>query len=233
MRLAVLGCSGPWPDPNGACSGYLVTYGEHSLLLDMGSGVLSRLLRYQAPEELDGVLLSHWHHDHASDLLVYQYYLEQHRGNPPIYAPLDEHPLRNLCGALNLQDLHDAGKLGPFALNVCPVEHSVPTYAWKVQAGGKTLVYTGDVSKITDSLVGFAHDADLLICDAAFLSADWHEGMPHLSAKMAGELAKTTKGAHLLISHYSPKQSQRDLLSDARSVYPKVTLATAGLQLSV
>lgn len=233
MRLTVLGCSGPWPDPHGACSGYLVNFGNHSLLLDMGSGVFGRLLRCQSPEELDGILLSHWHHDHACDLLVYQYYLGQHGARPPIYAPEEELPLRNLCLDMNLHSLRDAGTLGPFKLSTCPVEHSVPAYAWKVKAGDKALVYTGDVSKITESLVDFVHDADLLLCDAAFLSSQWKEGMPHISARMAGELAQTTKGAHLVITHYAPTQSHRDLFADVREVYANVTLAYAGLQLDV
>ena len=40
MRLTVIGCSPAWPNPGGACSGYLV---EGRLLLDCGPGVLSRL----------------------------------------------------------------------------------------------------------------------------------------------------------------------------------------------
>ena len=38
MRLTVLGCNGPYPAPEGACSGYLVEAEGAALQLDLGSG---------------------------------------------------------------------------------------------------------------------------------------------------------------------------------------------------
>ena len=70
MRLHVLGCHGPWPCAGGATSGYLIEQGEQTLLMDCGAGVLGKLLALCDPAALSGVLLSHLHADHASDLLV-------------------------------------------------------------------------------------------------------------------------------------------------------------------
>lgn len=234
MRLTVLGCNGPWPAPDGACSGYLCALDGHALLLDMGSGVLSRLLPRTDPAALDAVLVSHWHHDHTSDLTVFQYYLQLHRGAVPVYAP-DEGPmpLRAACAGLDLRELRSAKSIGPFDLSFCPVCHAVPDYACKVRAGGRTLVYTGDVGRVDERLTAFVHDADLLICDGAFLSDRWSPRLPHISAKQAGELAATTDHARLLLTHYSPEQDADALLRDARIAHGNAVLARPGLQLDV
>ena len=56
MRLTVLGCNGPYPAPEGACSGYLVEAEGAALQLDLGSGVLARLTGRMPPEELTALL---------------------------------------------------------------------------------------------------------------------------------------------------------------------------------
>ena len=43
MKLHILGTSGPFPESNGATSGYLLEADETLIQLDLGSGVLSRL----------------------------------------------------------------------------------------------------------------------------------------------------------------------------------------------
>lgn len=87
MRLTVLGCFGPFPAAGGACSGYLVESGETKLLLDCGSGVLKNLLRVCPLSALTGAVISHLHMDHASDLGVLRYALEQSGRQLPVVAP--------------------------------------------------------------------------------------------------------------------------------------------------
>ena len=55
MRLTVLGNNGPYPAPGGACSGYLLESdsGETKILLDCGTGVLSRLTDRISLDELE------------------------------------------------------------------------------------------------------------------------------------------------------------------------------------
>ena len=43
MRLTVLGKSPSWQDAGGACSGYLVEEGGHTVLVDCGNGVFAKL----------------------------------------------------------------------------------------------------------------------------------------------------------------------------------------------
>ena len=68
MRLTVLGCSGSYPGPECACSGYLVQGGGVNVLLDLGPGCLANLQRHLAVTDIDAVVLSHSHPDHWVDL---------------------------------------------------------------------------------------------------------------------------------------------------------------------
>ena len=97
MDLMVIGCDGTYPSANGACSGYLVRAGDARILMDCGSGVMSKLMALMDPARLSAVILTHWHNDHASDMLVLRYYLQIHKRKLAVYAPLEQHPLMRLC----------------------------------------------------------------------------------------------------------------------------------------
>ena len=90
MKLHILGVSGPFPESNGATSGYLLETGDALLQFDLGSGVMARLTALMPPESLSALFLSHWHFDHTADLTVLLYRLAAMGKILKIYAPVDE-----------------------------------------------------------------------------------------------------------------------------------------------
>jgi ribonuclease Z len=69
MKITLLGTGSPLPDPHRAGPATLVTTGTTSVLIDAGRGVVSRLAAAGSlPVLLQGVLLTHLHSDHVSDL---------------------------------------------------------------------------------------------------------------------------------------------------------------------
>ena len=76
MKLHILGVNGPFPESNGATSGYLLEAEDTLLQFDLGSGVLARLTALMPPESLSALFLTHWHFDHTADLTVLLYRLE-------------------------------------------------------------------------------------------------------------------------------------------------------------
>ncbi len=68
MTLTVFGCDGSWPGPGGAGSGYLIECAGTRLLVDAGPGTFANLQRSIDPATIDGVVLSHRHPDHWTDL---------------------------------------------------------------------------------------------------------------------------------------------------------------------
>ena len=65
VRLTVIGCSPAWPNPGGACSGYLV---DGRLLLDCGPGVLAKLRLREPWPTVEAIAITHLHLDHWGDL---------------------------------------------------------------------------------------------------------------------------------------------------------------------
>src|SRR3954462_5103671 len=71
IKITVLGCSGSYAGPGGACSGYLVQGGGVNLWLDAGPGTLANLQEHLELDALNGIVISHSHPDHWVDLLPF------------------------------------------------------------------------------------------------------------------------------------------------------------------
>jgi ribonuclease Z len=69
VKITLLGTGSPLPDPNRAGPSTLVQAGGANLLFDCGRGVLMRLAGSLTPvSQLTGLLLTHLHSDHLTDL---------------------------------------------------------------------------------------------------------------------------------------------------------------------
>lgn len=234
MELMVIGCDGTYPSANGACSGYLVKAEGGCVLMDCGSGVLSKLMALMDPADLDAVILTHWHNDHASDLLVLRYYLQLHRRRMTLYAPMDESPLRKLCegSEFDLKDISKAERIGAFGVQAQRTSHPVPCYAVRLSHGGKALVYTGDTNR-WEPLAEFCRGADALICDATFRKESWREQLPHLTSAQAAELGKAAGAKRTILTHFQPDSDPKSLVAEAKEVYGACEAAAAGVWLTL
>lgn len=229
MKLTVLGCNGPFPEAGGACSGYLLQTADTSVLLDCGTGVLAALTARMPPEALDAIVLSHLHYDHISDMLPLIYRM-QGKKRMTVYAPeapVAVHAL--LEEAFDMHPLERGGVIGSLRLAAMPVRHPVSCCAVRLEGAGKAFCYTGDTNTCP-GLAAFAGGCDLLLADGCFSDALWAENKPHLSARLAAELAVSAGAARLVVTHFTPGIPRETLLREAQSVYPDALLAHAGLQ---
>ena len=234
MKLICLGVNGPYPAVDGATSGYLVYHNDTRLQMDMGSGTLSALCRYTAPEQLTAVLLSHWHYDHCSDMLPLIYRMESlvAQGAEPldVYAPLDKRALaREALLASPAFRVHEVKpgeclQLGDIQVQVGAARHPVPAVMYRLTVAGRSLCYTGDTNEVA-GLVDFAQGCDLLLADGLFPEAAWAEGKSHLSAVLAAQLAKEAGAGRVVITHLNPAIDPVGLLAEARTVRPDAVLA--------
>ena len=233
MKVHILGCSGPFPESGGATSGYLLEAGDQLLQFDFGSGVLSRLTSRMAPEELSAVFLSHWHYDHTADLLPLIYRLQALGVSLPLYAPADSgSPVRQIAASSGCFLLHDlkAGDcvtLGDVRITVGEARHPVPGIGFRAEREGRAFGYTGDTNTLP-SLASFYAHCDLLLADGLFPVSAWSSEKPHLSAALAAELARDAGAGQLILTHLNPLFSPDLLLSEARGIFSRVSLAASG-----
>ena len=239
MKLTVLGNNGPYPGANGACSGYLLECGETRILLDCGSGVLSRFQEYCRLEDLTHIILSHLHYDHMNDMMVLRYAIESHekRGKPidqiKLYLPAEPKETYDKITSKGMFDTTEIAEdlnlnIAGLQISFKRVNHPLICFAVKVQEHTKTFVYSGDTA-YTPAIIELAKSADLFLCDSGLLSKDKKaENAPHFTAYEAGAAAKEAGVKRLLLTHFFPKDDTSQHLKEARENYPEAELAVQG-----
>jgi ribonuclease BN (tRNA processing enzyme) len=206
LAVTVLGCSGSYPGPGGACSGYLVQGGGTSVWLDAGSGTLANLQRHVPLDGIDAVVISHEHVDHWTDLehLAVAYKWVVDRRGVPVYAQDSLYPLLRVGPAADVFDWRPIGDgstvaIGALDFHFSQTDHSVPTLASRVDCAGRALAYSADTGPGWGFEV-FGEGIDLALCEATYLS-DQEGNLPHLSARQAGDLARRAGVDRLVITH--------------------------------
>ncbi len=226
MFITCLGVFGPYPSAGHATSGYLVSSEDSLALLDCGSGVVSRLLRFASPLDLSAVVISHWHYDHMSDLFVLGYLLQDAKKNLPLISPEIPPDIKAVLSKLpfEFKDIETVHNIGGLSFSTARTRHPVTCFAVKLESENASFVYTGDLAD-ESNLIPFCENADLLLCDAAFSDEFRNENAAHMSARMAAELAEKTKGARLALTHFIPGTDLDALLLEAARIYKNVCLA--------
>ena len=79
-------------------------------------------------------------------------------------------------------------EVGPFRLTTAQVAHPVEAYGLRLQAGDRSLTYSGDTGPC-QSLVDLACGTDLLLSEASFVDGSTNPTDLHLTGREAGEAA--------------------------------------------
>ena len=238
MRLTVVGCSGSAPGPASAASCYLVEEDGFRLLLDLGNGSFGTLQGLVDPDTVDAVFLSHLHADHCLDVapyIVWHRYSGRSSGRPvPLYAPVgadrrlalaygeDGGPIDDVFTAMAVGP--GSFSLGPFTATTVRTQHPVECHAIRLDAGGRSLVYSGDTGACED-LVSLARGADVLLAEAAHPDGVAQPPGLHLTGRQAGEHAAAAGVGRLLVTHVPSWIDADAQLAAARSVFPASELA--------
>lgn len=213
LRLTVLGCATPYPTADNPCSGYLVSGGTR-LWVDTGSGTLAQLQRYVRLDDLDAIWISHLHADHSADLLTAYYgalFADIQLAAPiPLYGPpgiadrlahfLTNTPTRSpVESAFAVHELHDGHQVqvGGLTLTSRAVEHGLPAFALRVEAAGRSLVYSGDTAPCT-SLTSLAKGCDVLLCEAESAQVPAEGEQVHHTPEDTGD---TAGAGRLIVTH--------------------------------
>jgi ribonuclease BN (tRNA processing enzyme) len=236
MELIVVGSGTGVPSLRRGSPGYGVKAGGRLFFLDLGPGVLRAMLRYDLNfSEIDVLALSHLHPDHVADLVPFifatryslgytrtePFHLLAARGFSDFYEHLKgafgqwvEPP----PGLMRLRELDPAGGeavvLGEVVIKSAPTNHTEGSLAYRVEAEGKALVYSGDTDE-SDSLVELARGADLLVLECA----NPFKVPGHLTPAEAGRLAAQAGVPRLVLSHFYPPCDEVDVAALAAAEF--------------
>ncbi len=185
-------------------AGYLVEVGGKRVLLEAGPSILPALKQNQvATDTLDLLIVSHLHGDHFGGLpfLFLEYMWEVPRKRPlVIVGPrnLEQRTwilMRTMFSRFKLEGIRkklhfkvlDPGKsirVAGMKVSAIRSPHTNPdvSLSIKLEAGGKTVVFSGD-SGWNEELVKFSEGADLLICECTYYESShlrFHMNYPEL-----------------------------------------------------
>ena len=243
MKLTILSTATPYPRPDRPCSGYLVQHGDTSIWVDAGTGTLAELQRHLPLAEVDAIWISHAHADHTADLLTAFYALRFADVALPHPIPLIGPPglVDRMVGflghrsALLIPEVFEVTDMrgwqervvGDLSLGWGPLDHGVPAFGLRVEAGGSVLAYSGD-SAYCESLVELAEGADLFLCEAG---ASQHppDGAVHCTPEDAARIAHEAGCGRMVLTHVDAP----DARARAHAGFPSVELAEPGLAFEV
>lgn len=226
LKLTVLGYLGGYPANGIGTSSYLLESSGFHLLIDCGSGALLSLEDVLDPLKLNGLILTHYHHDHTADVGVLQYYWQLHSKRYdeavlPIYGhQLDSQNFKGLDWPNSTKgiayDPNASLDVGPFSITFLKMHHPVPAFGLRIteKSSEKVLVFTADTNYFPE-IAPFAHDADLLMTDTNFYAGKtgtkWH-----MTSTESGRVAKDAGVKKLLLTHLPADGDQHQLLLEAQ-----------------
>lgn len=244
MKLTVLGKYGPYPAVGGATSGYLLETGKSSFVLDMGSGVFSRLEGKIAPEKVDCIIISHFHADHCADLPILGYYLQRLDkagkidGKIKVFCPKSD---REICLSISRSKYFDVTFVEEkeydfrgLKLRFFKTNHPETCYGVNI-ANATNATDATNATTATDATDGtgdetsFSYTGDTNVCPAAeelfrrakvvladggLLERDRNDNSPHLSVEKCVEYSNKW-GNKLIISHICPSYGSEEIIKCA------------------
>ncbi len=248
MKVTVIGCSGSYAGPDSSASCYLVEAPDPEnperiwrVLMDLGSGSLGALHRHVDPLLIDAVLISHLHADHFFDISGYYVMRKYHPSGPqpkiPVWGPRGTRTRVARAYGLPLEpgmndefDFHWLRKrpvsLGPFTITARRMDHPIEAYAFRIEAAGRVLVYSGDTAAC-DALSQLAAGADLLLAEAAFRDGVENPPHIHMTGSEAAATAAEAGAGMLVLTHIPPWHDKQDALDEADGLFDGPVLLAA------
>lgn len=236
LAVTILGSSGIYGTPTRAASGHLVEVDGAHLWLDAGAGTWRNLLTLCDYPSIGGVLLTHRHPDHTTDVFQALHARQYGQAEPlspiPLWAPAETvEALQNYSPEISKSfDLHELAEDRTITFNGATVSfvrmaHPPVTFGVRIEHRGKVFAYSAD-SGLDADFETLTRGADLFVCEATFQDADdpW---TGHLSASQAGTLAAKAEVARLVLTHLPPGRDHVRTLTEAQEAAGSIPVELA------
>jgi len=242
-----------------------VRCGDEHIVLDAGTGLRTlgnELMKQRAPVKTS-LLLSHFHWDHIQGLPFFV----------PAYLPTTKltvvgssdgrHTLRDKLSRqmtephfpVQLDDLSaelayrevrpsQIFEIGDVRVKVARLNHPGGVYAYRLEHGGRSLVYATDTEHyacVDPTLLALACGADMLVYDAQYTPEEYRGevggskvGWGHSTYVAGAELANAAGIGRLVLFHHDPQRSDAAVIAieeAARALFADTIAAREGMVL--
>ena len=235
MKITFLGTSHGNPEINRYNTSILLEVAGAGYLLDCGSPALASLVRHGFDfSVLRGVFLTHMHLDHCCDLPNVLKHLV--KGKIPAHAYLPDPDAAGPVDAFlrlgypvppdAVLEYHTI-RAGRFfadehvVMTAVPTDHGrgrFPSFAFAIEAAGKKILYTGDLSASLDDFpVRAAEEADLVICELT-------HALPEVTESKLRPLALK----RVVFTHIGPRYEKAGVLTLPKGLPFAVSAASDG-----
>ncbi len=252
MEVTVVGSGTVAPRLSRRQSCVVVNAGDETLVFDLGSGAVRGMLHAGLDTfAVDRIFFTHFHPDHTVDIVPLlfgiNYGAEESRTRPlhitgpepfeeflaTVYAvwgewmagdyPTEVSELPHVCSS--------PLELPGCKLSWAPAKHRPESIAYRLEAGGRSFVYTGD-TEYTESIVGLARGANTLLVECSFPDDSPVPG--HLTPQAVARVASEAGVQRVVLTHIYPAADELDLVSEVGRNYDgEVLVAEDGLKLEV
>lgn len=237
LTITVLGCSGTYAAPGGACSGYLLRSATTAVWLDCGPGTLANLQRHVPLTEVDGIVCSHSHPDHWLELPValnaFRYGIGRPEGRLPLhwtaqtakrFAGVNGRPPEPTF-ASTVIDERSRFTIGDIDFSCSRTDHPVETLAVRADSGGRSIAYSADTGNGW-SLSSLGEGIDVAVVEAT-LDEGQVGTVQHLTGRQAGEQAQRAGVATLVLTHLAPGSDPEARTAAATSAFDGTVVVAA------
>lgn len=247
--LTVLGSAGGAPTRTNPASGYLLESGDTAIWIDAGTGTFMELARHIDPGTLSGVVLSHIHVDHCSDVFgLYGYLAFGPSGiiPVPVFGPTgasehlsafaragEEHVFHMVLDLVDVEAGSDAA-VGEVSIRFGRAVHPVPALVSRFDTPGGSLAYSGDTGPGSD-LAELARGADVVLCEATIVGERSAETYPyHLTAGEAGRIGAEAGVSSMILTHFASGVDADQALEEAAAEFRgTIELAVPGTTFAI
>jgi ribonuclease BN (tRNA processing enzyme) len=241
MKIVLLGTGSTLPHKDRNAAGILIQVHDSYLLFDCGNGILRQIERANIDfTQINTIFISHLHADHVNDfpVLLKADIMSNKANKIKIFGPSalkktmkgwfkDVYPyLDKVLDLIDIQEITgDWIETPEWKIRGFPVQHVGVAYGFKLEAAGKTVIYSGDTG-YCEELIQAAKNADLLIHECSY-PTEFGEAEAHTNPLELGQIAKQANVKQVVLTHFYPACSGREeeMMTDVKSLYKgKVTI---------
>lgn len=204
------------------------------ILMDCGPGVVHNMARLDASwQGITHLLLTHFHNDHIGDVPML-FFAWKHGMRPGRTAPLTvigpkgtKKKIERMADVfgdhlseppfeLRIDEVEDGDerKLGDVArLRVRHTKHTDNSVAYRIEADGRSMCYTGDTG-MSEDVAKFAQGVDVLLIECSL--PDDQPMETHLTPQQVAAMARIALPKRLLLTHIYPQVDRPSLAEQVR-----------------